>query len=55
MFVICIQGELTYEITGVVPAPYFFGVKPSGEVFIKADLRTDKLFRYTVSIDTFVY
>jgi hypothetical protein len=44
------QGELRYDIVGNVPAPYFFHIDHNtGLIGVKADLRKDKAFQYTVS------
>ena len=43
-------------MNGIIPAPYFFDVKEdSGEVRLKADLRTDTSFVYIVSLCVHVF
>ncbi len=40
-------------MSGIIPAPYFFEVREeSGEVVLKADLKSDKGFQYIVSPET---
>ena len=37
-------------MSGIMPAPYFFEVREeSGEVVLKADLKSDRQFQYIVS------
>jgi protocadherin Fat 4 len=44
------MGNLRYDITGVVPAPYYFVInKETGEVYVMNSLMADKSFNYTVS------
>ena len=41
---------MTYDVEGIVPAPYFFAVgKTSGRVTVKSSLRNDREFEYVVS------
>ena len=44
---------MVYGIEGIVPAPYFFDVRESGQVYVKSSLRNDRGFVYVVSMSLF--
>ena len=44
------QGQITYVVIGVPPAPTFFTVNTDGNIVVRGDLRTDRNMDYTVSL-----